>query len=484
MVTETRGEAGELRPYQLDAISRLREGIRNGHKRQVLQIATGGGKTKVAAAMTQAAIERGKRVCFIADRIELVDQASARFDAEGIAHGIMQGNHWRHRPYERVQIATIQTLVNRQFQPFDMYVVDECHAGGKRLNDFVAAHDGIVIGLSATPWTKGLGKVYESLVVGATTSQLIKLGHLVDVEAWAPSAPDLKGVKVVAGEWEDAALAKRCDTPQLVGDIVAHWQRLASDRQTIAFAVDVAHSKHIVEQFVAAGVRAAHVDGYELAHERRKTIQAFRKGELQLICNVGILDKGFDVPEASCLIMARPIRSSLMLHIQQIGRVLRAAPGKTDALILDHAGNLTRHGFPTDPLPEKLDDGKRKEKAEPKPKEREPKVCPKCKHVKRPGEHECPKCGFKPERKNGVEAGDGQLVKITKTADKRQLFGEIRAIQQERGRTDGWAAHKFRELTGVWPNHYKDAPIVPPSIATRNQIKRLDIAFAKRRVAA
>ena len=471
----------ELREYQLDAISRLREGIAAGVKKQVLQIATGGGKTKVASAMTQSAIEKSKRVLFLADRIELIDQASARFDAEGIPHGIMQGQHWRHRPYERVQIATIQTLLNREYVKPDVIIVDECHAGGKRLNDFVSKYDGIVIGLSATPWARGMGKVYEKLVIGATTSQLIELGFLVDVEAWAPREPDLKGVKVVAGEWEDAALAKACDTPKLVGDIVEHWLKRAQGRQTIAFAVDVAHSKHIVEQFQKAGVKAAHVDGYELTHERRKTIERFRKGELELICNVGILDKGFDVPEASCLVMARPIRSSLMLHIQQIGRVLRCSPGKTNALILDHAGNMVRHGFPTEQLPEVLDDGTRKEKVAAK-KERLPKPCPKCKYLKAPGQWECPSCGFKPERGNTVQSEAGELVQIKKSEDKRRIYAELKHIQLERGRKDGWLAHTFRKLTGVWPNHYHGTP--PATAAsewTINRVRHLDIAFAKSR---
>jgi superfamily II DNA or RNA helicase len=471
----------ELRPYQLDAVSRLREGIRAGRRKQVLQVATGGGKTAIAAHMTRSAIEKGSRVFFLADRIELIDQASARFDAEGISHGIMQGNHWRHRPWSQVQIATIQTLVNRQYEQPDMIVVDECHAGGKRLNDFVSAFPGIVIGLSATPWAKGMGKVYDDLVVGATTSQLIELGYLVDVEAWAPSEPDLTGVKVVAGEWEDKALAQRCDTPRLVGDIVEHWMTRARGRQTIAFAVDVAHSKHIVEQFQAAGVRAAHVDGYDQTFERRKTIEAFRRGELELICNVGILDKGFDVPEASCLVMARPIRSSLMLHIQQIGRVLRASPGKTNALILDHAGNMVRHGFPTEQLPEKLDDGKKKPKAERMPKEREPKPCPKCKYLKRPGQWECPNCGFKPERKSAIEGEAGELVKIEKTQDKRRIYAELRSIQIQRGRKDGWLAHTFRKLTGVWPNHYHGTPPATPTEWTINRVRHLDIAYAKSR---
>ena len=468
-----------LRDYQMDAIERLRAGIRSGVRRQVLQVATGGGKTKIAADMTERAAAKGKHVLFLADRIELVDQASARFDQEGISHGVIQGQHWRFRPYEKVQIATIQTLANRQHDPFDLIFVDECHAGGKRLNEWIARQDSVCIGLSATPWAKGMGKVWNKLVVGATTSELIKLGFLVDVVAWAPSEPDLTGVRVVAGEWAENELAEACDKPKLVGDIVAHWIAKGENRQTIAFGVDVSHSKHIVEQFQQAGISAAHVDGYENQVERKKTIDAFRRGEIKLICNVGILDKGFDVPEAACLVMARPIRSSLMLHIQQIGRVLRASPGKVNAIILDHAGNLMRHGFPTDPLPEELDDGKRKEKAKAKPKEKQPKKCPKCAYVKPVGVHACPACGFAPEPPNEVFHEPGELRQVMRPEDKRQLFAEIKFIQEQRGRSDGWAAWTFKKMVGVWPNNYRD---VEPKAAGEwvvNRVRSFDIAFAK-----
>jgi DNA repair protein RadD len=289
-------------------------------------------------------------------------------------------------------------------------------------------------------------------------------------------------VKVVAGEWEEAGLARAMDQPKLVGDIVTTWLTKGENRQTIAFAVNVNHSKHIVEEFCKAGIKAAHVDGYENQFERQKTIEAFRSGELKLICNVGILDKGFDVPEASCLVMARPIRSSLMLHIQQIGRVLRPAPGKVNAIILDHAGNLMRHGFPTDPLPAELDDGKKKTKEEKKQerKESQPKKCPRCTSIMEKGKKACPKCGFEMPIINDVFHEEGELSKILKTEDKRALFAMIKFVQQQRNKSDGWAAWKFKNMTGVWPNHYRDVEAAPPEAWVLNKIKSLDIAFAKK----
>lgn len=470
----------DLRPYQIDGIERLRTNIRNGVRRQVFQLATGGGKTKVAAEMTKAAMLKGKRVCFLCDRIELIDQASERFDKEGVEHGVIQGNHWRWRPHHRVQIATVQTLVNRDFQPFDLLFVDECHAGGKRLNDFVMRQSSVCIGLSATPFTRGMGKVWQTLVVGASTPELIRQGFLVPPVVYAPTEPDLTGVKVVAGEWDEAQLAAVMDKPTLVGDIVATWLERGQDRQTILFAVNVAHSKHLVEQFQAAGVSAEHIDGYTDERTRRQIVSRFRYGETKLVSNVGILDKGFDVPEAGCLIYARPIRSSLALYIQMGGRVLRSSPGKADAIILDHAGNTVRHGFLTDPLPEELDDGKPKPKIKRVTKEREPKVCPSCRYVKPVGEHKCSQCGFEPAIPNVVYADAGALSKLTKTEDKRRLYAEIRWIQQDRGYSDGWAAHTYRKFTGVWPRGFDDST-VPPSEWTRRRVMAMLIAFHKGR---
>ena len=281
------------------------------------------------------------------------------------------------------------------------------------------------------------------------------------------------------GEWADKELAEAVDQPKLVGDIVAHWIQRGENRRTIGFAVDVAHSKHMAEAFNAAGVPAAHVDGYEDPAARRETLERFRRGEYRVVFNVGILDKGYADPEVSALILARPVRSSLILHIQMLGRLLRAFPGKEYGLILDHAGNLARHGFPTDAQPDKLDDGKPKPKAVVEREEKKPKKCPKCYHVKPAGVHVCPKCGFAPAPPNEVFHEPGELKQVMKTADKRQLYAEILGLQQQNGRSDGWVAHTFRKFTGAWPNRYKDTAPAPPTDWTRSRVKSFDIAFAK-----
>lgn len=471
-----------LYEHQTEAIEALRRNIRSGIRRQVLMVPTGGGKTRIASEVTQMAAAKGSRILFLADRIELIDQASARFDAEGIDHGVIQGKHWRWRPEKQVQIATIQTLVNRAEMPWDLIFVDECHAGGRRLNDWIQKQNSVVVGLSATPWSKGLGRVYERMVVGVRARELISRGLLVDIgEAWAPTEPDLTGVRVVAGEWEEDGLAKVMDTSRIVGDVVSTWLEKARGRKTFLFAVNVAHSKHMVEAFLKAGVRAAHVDGYEDPVSRKKTIDGFKGDEFELISNVGILDKGVDIPAASCVILARPTKS-LMLHIQQLGRVLRIHPGKKDAMVLDHAGNLVRHGFPTDDLPEELDDGKRKPKAEPKPADQLPKICPKCRGIKPKGTHKCPRCGFEPERFNNVTHEEGKLVQIISGQEKRDLYAQIKFEQQRLGKSDSWIAGRFKDLTGDWPRgNIRDVEPKEPTQKVIGKLKSLNIRWANSR---
>lgn len=487
-MTNSSVQRRQLRPYQVDAINELRTSLREGHRKIMLMGATGFGKTTVASEMIASAISKGKRAIFIADRQELVEQASGRLDEDGIHHGIIMADHWRFDPSAPVQVASIQTLARRTPPDFDLAIIDEAHVFYKAHATLMEKYSAIpFIGLSATPFTKGLGRHYSKMVVAATTSDLIDQGFLVDARVFAPSEPDVAKIQIVRGDYHEGQLAMAADKPELVADIVRTWQELGEDRQTLCFAVNVAHSKHIVEQFREAGISAAHIDAYIDTAERRDIIARFRQGEIKILSNVAILDKGFDVPECSCLIMARPTKS-LMLYIQTCGRVLRTAPGKVDALILDHAGNTCRLGFVTDPLPTKLDDGKKKDKDEQakdhKKEEQLPKPCPKCHAVKPPKVHRCPACGFEPERIANVEyQKDGELKEIKKakisTEQKAQLYAEMLGYAQEKGYKDGWAYHKIKEYTGSYPAHSKQIIARPPSDRTRAILKYLTIKNAK-----
>ncbi|MFA5266221.1 MAG: helicase-related protein, partial [Opitutaceae bacterium] len=243
----------------------------------------------------------------------------------------------------------------------DFAIVDEAHscAGSEAYRELFSRNNNIpIIGLSATPFSKGLGKHYdsmcgpmfESIVVGATIPELIEGGFLVDVDIYAPSEPDLTGVKIVAGDYEEKGLGEAVDKPRLVGDIVSHYLRLANGKRTIVFATNVAHSQHIVATFQESGISARHVDGYMKEDERRPIIDAFKRGEFNVLSNCSLLAEGFDCPETEAIILARPTKS-LIRYIQMAGRALRPHHSKDKALILDHSGTVRKLGFPTDELP-------------------------------------------------------------------------------------------------------------------------------------
>lgn len=436
----------------------------------MLQMPTGSGKTELAKQIIENATSKGKRVFFTCPRIELIKQTSARFLKYGIDHGVIQANHVMTAPDKPVQVCSIQTLNRRLWNNFDLIIIDEAHGAAAPIyRKYLARRqpDGyIMIGLTATPYTRGLGAhahevngpLFEELIVGATIRELIDQGYLVDVEVWAPSEPDLSGIKTVAGDYEEKALAERTNRPDLVGDVVKHWLRLANNGRTICFAVNIAHSKAIVEQFVAAGVAAEHIDAYTPDAERDEILGRLRAGETRVVSNVSLLAEGFDLPTIECMILARPTKS-LTRYIQMVGRALRPAPGKTRALILDHSGTVRRLGWPTDDLAEGLDDGKRRNRQYIR-REALPRVCPKCAYVKRPKEHVCPRCGFAPQKQPGVSVEDGELSRVERrrwTAEEKQqvfsaLVGELERMRQRRpGIRDGWVAHKYRAIVGAWP---------------------------------
>ena len=488
-----------LRPYQSQALAQVRANLRAGTMTQILLSPTGSGKTTIASHIAQGASAKGNRTFFVVDSLELVDQAAARFMTDGLDVGVIQGQHDLTDYSKPVQVATIQTLKNRweyiaQWLKPDVVIIDEAHvlhSAHEQIIDECRQSGVPVIGLSATPFRKGLGKVFDSLVVGVTTRELTELGYLVPAKFYAPFVPDLQNVKTKSnGDWQEDSLAEYMGDAAIVGDVIDQWLRIASDRQTIVFAANVAHSRLLCDRFVSVGVKAAHVDGYEQDKgARTDKINAFRRGDIQVLCNVGVLTKGFDAPETSCLVIARPTKS-LMLHIQMIGRGLRTADGKENCLVLDHAGNCLRNGLPTDELPSILDDGNHKENLDRKTKEKSepiPKPCISCGYVST--KHKCPACGFAPESRQDVEVRDGELYEIETQEKKRWTQQAVAQIYAEFlgyaiGRYNpGWAWHKCREYTGTAPRSTKSISPVQPSEDTLRIIKHLNIKAAKRRAA-
>lgn len=486
----------ELRQFQAEAIQNLRLGLRDDFLRQMLYSPTGSGKSVMAAALVKGARLKGKRVGVLVNRVQLVDQMSATFHRYGIAHGVIQGQNSR-REYENVLVCSIQTVAKRGLPKVDFIIIDEAHgvAGSKDYRGLIETFAGKpVIGLSASPFARGLGKSYEKLggplfermVVASSISELIDDGFLVDCDIYAPSEPDMTGIKQVRNrfgemDYSDMDVGNATDKPELIGDIVSHWFRLARGTPTVVFASNIAHSKHIVEQFLAAGVKAEHIDCYDDTEDRRAALKRFESGETTIVSNSALLAEGWDAPFCQTLILARPTKS-LIRYVQMAGRVLRPSEGKTRALILDHSGTVKHLGFPTDDLPLELDDGKPKKSSSTKKKEKLPKACPSCAYMKL--SHICPQCGFAPEKQNTVETVEGELVKQTRKktkatmAEKQQFYSELLGLAAMRKYSEGRCAHIYRDRFGVWPNGL-DRMACEPSKETKSFVQSRNIAFAK-----
>ena len=348
-----------LRPYQLHAVAKARALMAEGKRSICLVAPTGAGKTCISAHIIHSALSKSKRVLFLAHRRELIDQCAAKLRDLGIwnYNVVLSGHPQSRNPGAPMQIASIQTLIRREYPPADLVIVDEAHhsAAGQYQTLLANYPEAYVLGLTATPERldgKGLDGIFHDLLEVATVPELIDSGFLVAPTCLGPSqemAAQLKAtlatVKVRCGDYAEGALGDAMDNATLVGDIVAHWQEWAPGQRTIVFAASILHSQHIIQQFTEAGVAAAHLDGGMETPERERILAAWRRGDIQVVSNCQILTEGFDFPELSCCILARPTKS-VALFLQMCGRVLRTAPGKSGALILDHAGNILEHGPP------------------------------------------------------------------------------------------------------------------------------------------
>ena len=349
-----------LRPHQARALSLLRQSIRTGHRRPMVQAPTGAGKTVLAAAMVDGARRKHNKVLFVVPALSLIDQTVEAFYSEGLTEvGVIQGAHPLTDWTQPVQVASVQTLMRRGVPAADLAIIDEAH----RWFDFYGRWFGDpewpakpIIGLSATPWTRGLGKFYDDLIVASTTAELIKGGYLCSFRAYAPSHPDLSGVRTVAGDFEERGLSVAMNKAPLIADVVQTWLERAEGRPTLCFAVDRAHAKRLHMEFEAAEVPAAYIDAYTSAAERKEIERRLHAAEVKVVCNVGCLTTGVDW-DVRCIILARPTRSEI-LFVQMIGRGLRTAEGKDDCIILDHSDTHLRLGFVSDIHHEQLDKGR------------------------------------------------------------------------------------------------------------------------------
>jgi superfamily II DNA or RNA helicase len=467
----------------------LRQALGAGKRRPVLQAPTGFGKTRLAAAIIEGALAKDKRVIFTVPALSLVDQTVEAFWNDGVRDiGVIQGCHVMTDWSRPVQVASVQTLQRRQIPQADVVIIDECHRWFDFYSNWMmdpAWQNRPFIGLSATPWTRGLGRYFDDLIIAATTQDLIAAGYLSPFRVFAPSHPDLTEVRTVAGDYHEGDLSAVMNDGTLVADVVDTWLRRAQNRSTFCFAVDRAHAKHLQQQFITAGVSAGYIDAYTPSKEREDTHLKFQEGQIRIVCNVGCLTTGIDW-DVRCIVLARPTKSE-MLFVQLIGRGLRPAEGKEDCLILDHSDTHLRLGFVTEIHHDILDDGRPRANLK-SDRIRLPKECPQCAFLKPPRMRECPACGFKAEAISDIEVADGELIEVigrmkrgdeASKDEKAEFYAQLKGYAQAHGYASGWAAHKFREKYDSWPNGYRDVPAMNLTPKVLSWIKSRQIAWAK-----
>lgn len=492
-----------LRPYQSAAIANLRSALAGGIKRVILVSPTGSGKTVIAKGIIDGAVAKGRRVMFLAPRRELIKQTSRTLARAGIDHGtIMAGDELISADVQVASWDSLRSWIRRgkiRAPQMDLLIVDEAHLSlaptyQALLRDYYPETP--IIGMTATPARsdgKPLGGLYQGLIEAADVRSLIDAGYLVEPRYYAPTKPDLEGLRVARGDYETKGIEARFNTPQIVGDVVYNWFRIARRRQTVVFAATVAHALHLRDRFRESGVTADYVHCQMDNREREAVLARVESGETQVICNVDILTFGWDQPSISCAVLARPTKS-IVRYFQTVGRVLRPAPGKRDAIVIDHGGVVDELGFVDEPVEWTLDGDERiQSRRQRNPREKRPITCGDCATVYK-GQRECPQCGAEPPaRARDLHVYDGDLQELDRekrranrqwsNAEKARFFGELKGYAASKGYSDGWAAHKYREKFGVWPNAHRHAPAVPPGPEALNWIRSRQIAWAKRRVA-
>lgn len=506
------GKPPVCRDYQDAAITNTYKALERV-KSVVMVAPTGSGKTVIAAELIRR--QPDKTFYFLAPRRELINQSCRKLDDVAVKYGvILAGDKTRLNLYSRVQVASIDTLLSRVLRKQriklpapDYVIVDEAHVGvtAKRQSLFDLWPDAKRIGLTATPTLmngRSMGKMYDELIEVSSVKELTEREYLVPARYFSVSKPDLKKVRTTGGDFNLKDLAEVTNTSKLVGDVVEHWLKHAHDRRTVVFNVDIEHSAAVAARFILAGIHAEHVDANTDYKERAAIFKRFASGETRVLCNCTLASIGFDLPELDCVVLNRATKS-LGLYLQMLGRGLRPADGKSDCLVLDHAGNVHRHGFAADErfwtLSGKMAIDATKTAVAARKKERQELkqiTCPECKCVWE-GSNKCPACGYTfPAKQTDRFHMDGHLVEVLQNGQspfrlpsassdewtvprKVEFYSQLVGIGMARGYKSTWAACKYKDKFQEWPPREWLAPILEhgPAPATIHVIRWVQASF-------
>ncbi|NET47085.1 DEAD/DEAH box helicase [Okeania sp. SIO2B3] len=484
----TPSQIPQLRDYQLQVIDDLYQLIKHNQRRILIVAPTGAGKTIIAASFIYQEYSSGKTILFIVHRDVLIKQTLNKFANFGIECGVIAGGY-KENKNASVQIASAQTLARRKTNWFtpNIVLIDEAHQTAwnkvvqRQLENYESSNT-TFIGLTATPWRlskrEAMSDLFDTLIAAPTPGELILKGYLAPPIYYSVDGADLKGVRTVAGDFNNSDLGVRCNVPEVVNAIVSEWKRLANGRLTIAFAVNVAHAKAIATAFNQAGIAAASVDGTMPTKQREIIYSQLQSGLIKVLASCEALGEGFDVPAISCVLLCRPTKSKAK-GWQQIGRGLRIYPGKYDCLILDQAGLIKQFGFIEDITTFTLGQSKHS-----LPNEAPKKICPQCSAVNRNFDKVCGCCGYQfPVVNKSLDTTDTTFKLLRCTADKVKQYRHYHELLTEayhRGLKPNWADKQYQIHYGYWPPYkwmhgaiFGSQPTVADKVAYQKYLLRL-----------
>lgn len=488
-----------LRGYQDSCLEKLRNGFVSGHRAQMLYGPCGSGKTEIAISLLNATAEKDNRVAMVMDRRILCDQTSQRLDKYGIEHGVLMADHWNYRPDRKIQICSAQTLEARgSFPGLKLLIIDEAHCSRASITEFIHNHPHVkVIGLSASPFTKGLGAIYSNVVNATTTRELVDSGQLAPLKVYISKEIDMTGAKKIAGEWSQKEATER--GIKITGDIVSEWVKKTHEiygepKKTVVFCAGVAHGEDLSRQFAEAGYNFVSISYKDEDEFKSDALKEFaREGSsIHGIIATDILTKGFDQADVHFGISARPFTKSFSSHVQQLGRIMRPHHEKESAIWLCHSGNFLRFRDQWDELygsgVDALDDTFEKAKKEPTDIEKAKAKCPMCGALWPGNSDTCAHCGMVRVRKNEVVSVAGEMLELTATKAekyssefKEGWYQSMLGLLRQKGKNENRAYHLYKEKFGVAPAWKKTS--AEPTIEVIGYLQRANISFAKRRSA-
>lgn len=493
----------KLFDHQETAYKMATNSIRAGLNRPIIAAPTAFGKTVLAGAMLKSCQDKGRRGWFFCDRIQLVNQTIEKFTQMGINFGVRQAEHELSNAQAPIQIASIQTvqaMVNKhngRLPEFDFAIVDEAHTQWELIKQIIERYNNIpIIGLTATPYSKGLGKMYNNLLVPITPRELLAQGYLTPVKYFGGEHVDLSKIRSVdANTFSPGDLENETDEHKeiLTGCIIKNWLEFGENSQTIAFSPSLAQSQYLVEKFNRAGITAEHIDCYTPDDEKKDLIEAHNAGEFKILSCSRLLGTGYDSPTTVCIIDCFPTKS-ITTYAQRIGRVMRTSDGKPHAIYLDHAGNFDRFGYAEDIVPTELHDGEKPHReqdlaTQKDKKEAKVRDCHQC-FQKMQG-CRCLACGYQISKSEEL-IDDGSMLKEINEGTKankqdpmeakQRFLDDMFTHQTIKQYKKGYAWRAYFEKYGVYPTGMQ--PNLLPEVGEMGKkwIKYKNIKHAKGKV--